>query len=286
MPHFASYDDTGLWYERLGTGAPLVVLPGGPGTDLRYLAGLGGLDRHRELIPLDGRASGRSEVPHDRATVAFTAQARDVEALREHLGLERLDLLAHSAGCLTAQEYAAAHPGRVRRAVLVTPVGRAGREPDPAELADLHAARAAEPWYPAAAAAQRLLTAGDLTFLQQGMLQVRTLPFAWHEWNQRHKAEHVPGHATRLPWLRAAFYADAATPDTLADRLARLAGPRVPYLVIAGASDGMIGTAPARAVAELHPDARLEVLARSGHRPWVEQPAEFVQLVTEFLNTP
>ncbi|MFE0458370.1 alpha/beta fold hydrolase [Kitasatospora sp. NPDC058965] len=283
MSIFSTHDGTKLWYELLGTGdrVPLVVLPGGPGTDLRYLGSIGGLDRDRPLVLLDGRATGRSEVPADRATVAFAEQARDVEALREHLGLARFDLLGHSAGTLTAQQYAAAHPDRVRRMVLVTPAGRAAREPDPAELAELRAARSGEPWYPRAVEAERRLRTAQVAPDEQGFLQAMQLPFSWHSWSRARLAEYVAGHASSLPWLREAFYASSTTDP--AD-LARLAAAGVPVLVIAGASDGLLGTAPARAVAALHPAARLAVLDRSGHRPWVEQPEEFRALVNEFLD--
>jgi proline iminopeptidase len=283
MPYFTASDDVKLWYDLMGEGTPLVVLPGGPGIDVRYMGDIGGLHRYRQLVLLDARGAGRSQTPGDRSTISFTKQARDVEALRLHLGLERFDLLAHSAGCLTAQEYAAAYPGRIRRAVLVTPVGRAGREPDAAELARLHASRANEPWYADAAEAPRLAAEGN-SGIDPNELQRRLRPFYWYRWTEQRHEEHQPGHACRHPWFRQAFYADSADPDTLPDRLARLAGSGLRPLVLAGAADGMIGVAPARAVAACHPGSRLELLERSGHRVWVEEPERFRTLVTEFLN--
>ncbi|WP_407986424.1 alpha/beta fold hydrolase [Kitasatospora sp. CMC57] len=283
MPIFSSYDHVGIWYESAGQGDPLVVLGGGPGTDSRYLGDLGGLGEHRRLIFVDGRATGRSEVPEDRSTVSFVAQARDVEELRLHLGLERFDLLAHSAGCLTAQEYLAARPGRVRRAVLVTPVGRVEREPDPVELAELRAARSGEPWYEKAAEAHRRLTEGEATGAELAVLQSWTLPFSWYRWSRDRLVDYRHEHATSLPWLRDAFYAGAPGPGELPDRLARLAAGTTPVLVLAGAADALIGTVPARRVAESHADGRLEILTESGHRPWVEEPERFVAEVTAFL---
>ncbi|BAL89229.1 hypothetical protein AMIS_40090 [Actinoplanes missouriensis 431] len=275
MPFFTSYDGLRLHYDQVGDGPPLVVLPGGPGTDVRYLRDLGGLSAGRRLIRVDARAAGRSEVPADPATVSFVEQARDVEELRRHLGLETLDVLAHSAGSLTAQEYAAVHPYRVRRLVLVTPVGRAGREADPAEVAALRAARRDEPWYPQAAGADE----------QSPLGRARLVPFSWHRWTpERRRAEYVPGHATTLPWLRAAFYAGSATAETLPGRLGRLAAVRCPVLVMAGASDGLIGTMPARLIHQMYPDSRLEVFAESGHRPWVEQPELFRAVIEDFLG--
>ncbi|MGW1024754.1 alpha/beta fold hydrolase [Streptomyces sp. NPDC002577] len=284
MPSFSSYDDCGIWYELTGEGEPLVVLPGGPGTDLRYLGKLGGLDRQRRLVLVDARAAGRSEVPADRGTVSFVEQARDLEALRLHLGLARFDVLAHSAGCLTAQEYLASFPGRVRRAVLVAPVGRASREPDEAELAAIRASRSAEPWYADAAEADRLLAKGGWSGAELAALHRRLLPFFWYRWTQERQAEYRPEHATGLPWLRDAFYAGSADQQTLAERVARLTAARTPVLVLAGAADGLIGTAPARAVADCHHDSRLEIFAESGHRPWVEEPERFVAAVSLFLD--
>ncbi|GIE36893.1 hydrolase [Actinoplanes italicus] len=262
MPYYSAADGLRLWYEVAGDGPPLLVLPGGPGMDVRYLGDLGGLSAVRGLVLADARAGGRSEVPEDRSTVSFTAQADDLDALREHLGLDRVDILAHSAGSLTAQEYAVRRPGRVRRLVLVTPIGRAGRDIDRAEVAAIRAARAAEPWYPQAADATGPFAAA------------RMAPFHWHRWTPARRREYVPGHANALPWFREAFYAGTATP-----------GPVLaPALVLAGASDGMIGTAPARLVAGAHPYAHLEVMTESGHRPWVEQPEQFVKLVEDFLG--
>ncbi|MFD7732455.1 alpha/beta fold hydrolase [Kitasatospora phosalacinea] len=232
------------------------------------------------MVRFDPRGCGRSAAPADRASCAFAAQAADVEALREHLDADRIDLLGHSAGALTAQRYAAGFPHRVRSLVLVTPVGRAAREPDPAELAALRAARAAEPWYPDAAEADALLAAGAG---DPAALARRITPFFWGTWNERARAAAFdPAPAPAAPWMREAFYAGASTSTDGAG-----AGPEpvpVPVLVVAGERDGMIGTAPARLVAALHPDARLVVLPGVGHRPWVEDPVGFAALVGEFLD--
>ncbi|SDT81135.1 alpha/beta fold hydrolase [Actinoplanes derwentensis] len=265
MPRYRARDGLSLFYDVVGAGPPLVVLPGGPGMDVRYLGDLGGLAATRTLILADARGGGRSEVPPDPATVSFTAQAGDVEALRVHLGLARIDLLAHSAGALTAQEYAVRFPARVRNLILVTPIGRAGRDVDPAELAGIRAARSSEPWYPGAAAA-----VGD----RSPFAQARLVPFHWHRWSPAHRSHYVAAHGNPLRWYREAFYSGTARPGSVP----------APVLVLAGASDGMIGTAPARVVAAAHPGAHLEILAESGHRPWAEQPVPFRSVIDTFLN--
>ena len=121
MTTFASYDETEIFYRDLGDGVPLVCLPGGPARAGIYLGDLGGLSRHRRLIVPDQRGSGESGDPADPATLRVDRLVEDVEALRVHLGLERMDLLAHSAGAVLATMYAASYPQRLSRLLLITP---------------------------------------------------------------------------------------------------------------------------------------------------------------------
>lgn len=68
-----------------------------------------------------------------------------------------------------------------------------------------------------------------------------------------------------------------------ADLLDRLRGVQAPTLVIAGEQDTSAGVARVAAVADLFPNARSVVIEKSGHFPWVEQPALFRQSVDAFL---
>ncbi len=120
-------DGTRLVYSSAGEGPPLVCLPGGPMLPAEYLGDLGGLDAHRSLVLLDLRGTGHSAVPADPASQRCDRQVPDVEALGAHLGSERLDLLAHSAGAALALLHAARHPDRLASLTLVTPSPRGGR---------------------------------------------------------------------------------------------------------------------------------------------------------------
>src|SRR3954470_21413880 len=107
--YFSSYDGTKLSYDEVGSGPRLLCLPGGPGRAAAYLEDLGGLTADRTLVLLDARATGRSEVPADPSTLRYDRLADDVEALRQHLGLDAAAVLGHSAGTEVAQVWAARH---------------------------------------------------------------------------------------------------------------------------------------------------------------------------------
>ena len=100
-----------------------------------YLGDLGGLAGYRQLILVDLRGTGESAYPADSASYRCDRQVGDVEALREHLGLDRMELLAHSAGGSLAVRYAAEYPRRIGALALITPSTRAVGIEVPAEPA-------------------------------------------------------------------------------------------------------------------------------------------------------
>ena len=121
MRRFRSWDGTELAYQVAGSGPPLVCVPGGPGQAVAYLGDLGGLSSRRTLILLDNRGTGASQAPQDPATYRVDRLVEDVEALRVHLGLDRVDLLGHSASGGIGLLYAAGYPDRLGHLVLVAP---------------------------------------------------------------------------------------------------------------------------------------------------------------------
>ncbi|QQR88332.1 MAG: alpha/beta hydrolase [Flavobacteriales bacterium] len=107
-----------LFVMEFGTGSPVVVLHGGPGADLTYMLPIAnGLDSTHRFVFYDQRGSLRSPCPTD--SISMRKHVLDLEALRMALGLEKLDLVSHSAGTLLAYEYLAAFPKRVGAFVLV-----------------------------------------------------------------------------------------------------------------------------------------------------------------------
>ena len=279
MSAFVAPDGTRLAYTELGQGPPLLCLPGGPGRASAYLEELGGLSAERTLIRLDTRATGHSEVPADPSSLRFDRLAADVEALREHLSLEQVDVLGHSAGCLVAQAWAAAHPGRVHSLVLVTPTDRlqGGQR---ADVAAIRQGRQGQDWYAEAAEAQAALA--DAPPAQQQALVRATRPFFYGRWDERTQAHAAT--ADRQSSKRAELGFGAGIQDVdLAGMLAVLAELDVPVLVLGGERDALTGVASVALVAGSFPRAQTVVLPGAGHFPWVDEPEAFRAAVSGFL---
>ena len=137
-----------IWrMQVVGSGPPLVCIPGGPGQAVEYFDELGGLSEHHTLILLDNRGTGASQAPHDPTTFRIEQLVDDVEALRFHLGLDQMDLFGHSASGGTCLLYAARYPQRLDRLVLVDPSLRVVGIQSNLGVDEVLAQRTHEPWY-------------------------------------------------------------------------------------------------------------------------------------------
>ena len=117
-------DSTRLYYRVIGQGPDtLIAIHGGPGVDLESIAAdFVPLAAHHVVIFYDQRGTGRSTLPADTARLGAEQQIADLDAIRQHFGLARVTLIAHSYGPLLAATYALAHPSAVRRMVFFSPV--------------------------------------------------------------------------------------------------------------------------------------------------------------------
>jgi pimeloyl-ACP methyl ester carboxylesterase len=275
MPTFSAPDRTQLAYRVHGDGDPVVCIPGGP-SDSLYLGDLGGLSMHRQLIVLDLRGTGQSAFPEDSSSYRCDRLVDDVEALRGHLGLSRMDLLGHSAGTNIATQYAAQYPQNVSKLALIGPGTRAVRIAITGETRrELAQLRKNEPWFPAAFAALEAITEGT------GSNWEAIAPFFYGRWNaaaEKHYAASQPSNKEAV----ALFAAEGAfDPETTR---AALAACEAPVLLLAGEFDLNSPPQSAAEFAALFPDATLVVQPGAGHYPWLDDADQFVATTAAFLG--
>lgn len=279
MPVFCAGDGTELAYRVHGDGPPLVCVPGGPMRDSVYLGDLGGLSASRRLVILDLRGTGQSAVPADPASYRCDRLVDDVAALRDHLGLDRMDLLGLSAGANIVAMYAAQHPSLVSKLALVAPSTRAvGLQPTSEMRREIVNLRRAEPWFREAAAAFERLQAGSETDEDWEAMA----PLFYGRWDAAAQAD-AAANEEQVNEEAAGLFAGPGAFEPEATRAA-LAAFTAPVLVLAGEVD--VNTPPriAAELAAIFPDARLALQPGAGHYPWLDDPAWFTSAVAAFLD--
>lgn len=108
-----------IYYKIIGEGKPIIFIHGGPGLDHSYfLPQMENLSSDFKLIFYDQRASGRSQIDVDTASLTPENFVEDLEGLRKALGLEKINLFAHSWGGLIAIRYAAKYPQNLESFIL------------------------------------------------------------------------------------------------------------------------------------------------------------------------
>ena len=83
-----------LWFQTVGSGRQVVVLPNG----FHLLEDFPCLASGRSLVFYDVRNRGRSDTVTDPAKLdrGIHNDVDDLDAVRRHFGLDRLNLIAHS----------------------------------------------------------------------------------------------------------------------------------------------------------------------------------------------
>jgi 3-oxoadipate enol-lactonase len=209
-------------------------------------------------VAYDHRGHGGALVPPGPYTIADLGG--DVVALLDSLEIERAHFVGLSLGGMTGMWLAANAPGRVGSLALCCTSAKLGPPEGWADRA--RAVRANGTGSVADAVISRWLT---------------------------------PAHAKRFPEqiasLRQMFadipdegYAACCGAIERMDLTGDLPKITAPTLVIAGAEDPATPPEDGQRIAELIPDARLEIVENAAHLGNLEQPAKFTQLILDHLK--
>jgi pimeloyl-ACP methyl ester carboxylesterase len=266
-----------LSYERRGSGPLLVCHPGGPGGSAAEFRDFAGLDDTFELVLFSPRGSHGSDPADDYALSSYVA---DLEALREHLEVEQLDLLGFSHGGTVAIAYAAAFGHRIRGLLLVDTLAVWGDEAE-AAMNGLIEKRRDQPWFADAAKAIEEEQAGEFSSVEELIANLqRQAPLYFHRWegNERAGRELFSDFAHSEPL----HYFNTVEFQSL-DLRPGLRTIEAPTLVVVGDDDMICGPVCADAIVRDLPDAQLVTIRDSGHFVYLEQPEAFRAALTEFL---
>lgn len=97
-----------LYTVTVGTGEPLIIIPGGPGgvhLGYRSFDSLS-VNSNIQLIYFDAFGRGKSDTATKVSDYSLERDIEDIEGLRKAMHLNKISLLGHSYGSLVAQGYA------------------------------------------------------------------------------------------------------------------------------------------------------------------------------------
>lgn len=290
-------DGAQLHYRVIGSGSDTVLVVHGGPSDMEYLSpDLAPLARGRTLLFYDQRALGQSSPSSDSTRWTLQQFVDDLDEVREQFGLARVSVLGHSWGGMLAAMYAAHHPSRVERLVLVAPG---------APTSVLAAATSQEAARRLGEARQQSISALGQSRLsaEERCLRLRrlNLPAYWAD-TVRARRSHgrtcvgsTSALAVRSTIVRHLVASLGSLGGTLTgggharstshyDLRPWLRTIATPTLVIAGDNDFLLPSA--KLYVSTIPGAQLHLIGDAGHFPYVEQPTSFFRAVEQFLQRP
>ncbi len=261
FPRTVSVDGLEIYVDQVGHG-PDVLLIGGLGDTVEsWQFQLDGLRDDYRLTAFDNRGAGRTPRPEGPLTVE--AMAEDAAGVLRALDIASAHVAGFSGGSIVAQELALRHPELVRSLVLQStwPV----LDPFMRTLARfLH----------------RLLDSApdERAFLEDFYLWIYT-PRAHSDGTVDRFVDEVIAFPHKQAAEDARAFLDALIAHDNTDRLRHITAST---LVLAGGRDIMSRSELGRAVAELIPHSRFEVLEEEAHQPFQEVPVEWNARVDAF----
>lgn len=265
-------------YLEMGEGPLVLLLHGFPDTARSFeplLPDLAALDYR--AVAVFQRGYFPSEMPAD-ADYSFRTRGRDVLAIIEALGADSAVVVGHDWGASAAYAAAILDPGKIDSVVAVAlPHHRAIRSFSPRQIiAARHVLFFQLPW------SVKRTRRDDFAYL--GRLYARWSP----GWNAIEHLEGVKADLGRPRRLEAAIsYYRAIACDFLHCSSRRLTRTRleVPTLLVVGGDDRAVAPASyRRQCAAVTASCQVRSIDASGHFPHLERPAEFVEILREFLQ--
>jgi len=269
-----------IHYEVHGSGPVVMVLPNSWGFDAAGLRRVfGALEERLTLVYFDPRGMGESGPVMEDADMGLAAVRADFDALRRHLGLEKVNAIGWSNGAMNLILLASEYPDTIENAIFVHGAPAYTKE---------DAERFAEDYPELVAGFLSLqeqwenpdLTDDEKTAMMHRVWVEEFFPAACADAEALRPLLRETFQKESFDWRHARYSGQEAPSFDARDRLPAITARS---LVIVGTHDTM----PATAGEELRDGisgAQLVVLQDSGHFSFLEEPELFRETVWGFLG--
>ncbi|MGO9856255.1 MAG: alpha/beta fold hydrolase [Acidimicrobiales bacterium] len=271
---YASLHGHRIGYRRAGRGPTLLLLHGIAGSSRTWLPAMQLLQRDFTVLAPDFLGHGESaKPPGDYSLGNLAASMRDLLHLLE---IERVTVIGQSYGGGVALQFAYQFPELCERLVLVD-AGGLGREVSwILRLATLPAAEYVMPvLFPSVAREW-----GDSVLRFCRGLGLRN-PRAEEVWSAYRSLTHPENRRAFVTTMRGVIDPGGQSVSAM-DRLYLAA--HMPTLIVWGEKDSIIPVVHAYRVHEAIPNSQLRIMPGVGHFPHAEEPAQFVEILEEFVH--
>ena len=269
------------WFE-IGTGPTLVCLHGS--WDHLLYRPMGELFAQKyRCVLYDQRGSGQSKLLETgKDAMDIKKFTLDLDALRDHLGLDQMALLGHSWGSGLGLLYAQAYPDCLSHLILVGP------GPLNSEMSGCYRAnrdRMAYPTSPEEFAAIR--GAYDQARSEKGVVPREIDEALIQVWSRViFYSRETAGQFIDFYLKNGGYLRHAESPTNFTHEMQLASADRItaPTLVVYGYQDYEPIT-QAYLIKEKIPQTEIAFLNECGHATWVDQPEEYFKVVDTFLST-
>jgi pimeloyl-ACP methyl ester carboxylesterase len=270
-----------IHYEVHGSGPPLMTLPNSWGLSLNGLRALyRPLEAKRTLVYFDPRGMGKSASIRRDSDMGMAAVRSDLDALRLHLKLDRVDVIGWSNGATNLILLAGERPEILRSAIILHTASRFS-EDDMGPIA-----KRFPDWIAGYAALQQELDREDLDDAEKNLkLKQFNLDtgfanlFADAESGRR--VLQASWNDVGFSYRHAAYLQRELPTYDFRDRLGSIS---VRSLVMAGAHD-LLPLSRAEEIYQGIANAEFEAFHQSAHFAPLEETEAFISRVFDFLDT-
>lgn len=251
----------------------LFLLHGGPGGDhLRYKQYSLELQDVAQLVFIDHRGCGRSKKTKS-SDYTLENNIQDVEALRKHLGLERICLLGTSYGGVVAQGYALCYPQALEKLILVATSPSYRFLAEAKHYLQVHGA-------PQQIALAKHLWNGSFKNLRQTERFFESMQTMYSVTKPKNKPVAT---TVKTVWSYEALNQGFGGFLREFDFIPKLKKIVCPTLVLAGQNDWICSPLQAKTIAKHIPNAQLQIFKNCGHSISIDAHDRYIKAIKKFL---
>ena len=271
------FDGNTIHFKTFGSGAPLLIINGGPGMSSEGFIPLAKkFGKTHQAIIYDQRGTGQSKMSEiDNSTVSLDKMVADIEAIRKHLKIQKWVVMGHSFGGMMASYYASKYPEYTQGLIFSSSGGI-----DMSLFSGLSIrSKLTQAQKDSLSYWEGQIAQGDTSYaarLQRGMYLAPAYLY---------DQSFVPAIAERLTQgnmtINGLVFQDMRKINF--DCKPALKNYQKPVLIIQGKED-IVPEKIANIASETLPNAKVVIIPKCAHYGWLEQPKTYFGEINEFLG--